>query len=468
MDHHKYNHLIHRTKPTPYLYQLPPFRSQSHLASRYALLRCILRPPSCYSIRYVATGVELAGHATSTLQLSSMLTFSLAQSTTTLASSTATANAACTASAFAINSQSDLTTLTACSAVSGNVVISQNIPQVNLGGITSIDGDLSIINNGTGTNSALAAITSLSGSSLQTITGTFTLTQLTQLSSMSFPSLSQVGGIAFTTLPVLQSLGFGGLSEASSVLITDTQLSSLAGINLRKAETIALTSNGDLSTINFSTLSAVDTSLLISNNAQGCAVSFPALTNCGNMTIQQVGSLSINALANVTGSLGIQQTSLTTIAANNLTRITQDLFITNNTALTNISMPMLQTIAGFVIANNTQLSDISFPALTTVQAVDLSGTFSTVELPALTRVNGGVNIQTTANPFTCPIQQSIVRSTSFVCRGALANPTRNSTGTTGGSTGTSGTSASGSARSGASTLSVGFVGGLLALAAYFM
>lgn len=323
-------------------------------------------------------------------------------------------------------------------------MISQNIPVVNLGGITTIDGDLTIINNGTGQGSALAAITSLSGPTLQSISGTFTLTQLTQLNSMSFPSLTQVGGISFTTLPVLQSLGFGGVTRAMSIQIIDTQLSSLSGINLQRADTIVISNNGDLSNIALNGLASVDTSLLISANAAAASVSLPVLTNCGNFTVQQIGNLSINALANVTGSMGIQQTTLGLIQANNLTRITADLFITNNTQLMNISMPMLETVSGFVVASNSMLKDINYPALATVQAVDLSGSFATVELPALTRVNGGVNIQTTASPFTCPIAQSLVRSTSFVCRGAVASPTSNTTRTTGtsGSTTSSGSSTS--------------------------
>ena len=394
----------------------------------------------------------------------------LAQSTTTLrsgatSSSTASSNSACTATSFNINTAADLTALTACSTVSGNVVISQNIPCVNLGGITQINGDLTIINNATGTNSALAAITSLSGASLQTISGTFTLTQLTQLSSMSFPSLSSVNAIAFTTLPVLQSLGFGGVSKASSVSISDTQLASLNGINLQRASLISITNNADLSTIAFRSLTSVDTSVLISANARGASVSFPVLTNCGNFTVQQVNNLSINALANVTGSMGIQQTSLGLIQANNLTRITQDLFITNNTALMNISMPLLQTVSAFVIANNSQIRDINFPALSTVQAVDLTGNFATVELPSLTRVNGGVNILTTSTSFTCPIQQSIVRSTSFQCKGSVSNPQSNTT-TSGSSS--SGSGSSSGSRSGATAVSVSALTGLLALAAYFL
>lgn len=343
-------------------------------------------------------------------------------------------------------------------------MISPTIATVNLGSITQIDGNIQIVNNGSA-SSTLAATTSFVGSSLQSITGTMTLTELTQLNSLAFPSLASVGGISFTTLPVLSSLGFGALTSASTIMITDTQLESLSGINLERADTISITNNKYLATIAMSTLTEVGTTLLISANAAGLEVSFPVLANCGNFTVQQVGNLSINALANVTGSMGIQQTTLTLIQANNLTKITQDLFITNNTDLLNISMPLLQTVSGFQIANNTLLLDIDFPSLTTVGAVDLTGDFKTLELPLLTRVEGGVNVQTTATGFTCPISQSKVSSTSFVCKGAVASPQKaNSTSSSSTTTTSSGssTSTTSSSKSGANMVSSGFAGVIVA------
>lgn len=291
------------------------------------------------------------------------------------------------------------------------------------------------------------------------------------MNSLAFPSLSSVGGISFTTLPVLSALGFGTLTTASDIAITDTQLESLSGIDLKRADTISITNNKYLSSISMDSLTEVGTTLLISANAAGLGVSLPVLTNCGNFTIQQVGNLSINALANVTGSMGIQQTTLTLIQANNLTKITQDLFITNNTQLLNISMPNLQTVSGFTIANNSELLDIDYPALTTVGAVDITGSFKTLELPALTRVEGGVNVQTNQTGFTCPISQSKVSSTSFACKGSVASPQKASTTASGSST-TATSSASSesttasSSKSGAHTFTFSYAGSLFALLAF--
>lgn len=394
----------------------------------------------------------------------------VAQTTTTSGSSSTASgsNSACTANVFTISSASDLSAITGCSTVSGTVNISPSLSTVDLGGITSIQGDLNVINNSTGMGNALAATTAITAGSLQSISGTLTLTQLTQLNNLAMPALTRVGGISFRTLPVLQNLGFSGITQASSISIFDTQLQSLNGINLRSVDTFAITQNRYISAISMNQLTQVRNSLIISANAANVAVSFPALTSTGNFTIQQVGNLSINALSNVTGSMGLQQNQFAVIQAQNLSYVTGDLFITNNTQLTNVSMPNLQSVSGFSIANNTKLSDLNFPALTTVAgAIDWSGAFSTVEVPNLRDVRGGLNVQTSSSTFQCPSQfrsgSGVVKGTIGACRGAVSNPTSNSSVSGSGSNTSSGSGSSSSSRSGAEQLAMPALAGALGL-----
>ncbi|BFZ54381.1 protoplasts-secreted [Savitreella phatthalungensis] len=381
-------------------------------------------------------------------------------------------NSACTQNVFTISSSSDLTAIQGCQTVSGTLNISPSISQINLGSIQQLNGDLNVINNGTG-STTLAATTQISAPSLQSISGTLTLTQLTQLNQLSMQSLTKVGGLSLTTLPVLSTLGFGGITQASSISIFDTLLSSLNGLDLRSVDTFIVSQNRYITAISLPSLTQVRTALTISANAEQLAVSFPKLTSAGNFTIQKVGNLSINALSNVTGSMGIQQNFFGILQANNLSYVTGDLFITNNTQLTNVSMPNLQSVSGFQIANNSQLADLNFPSLQTVAgAVDFTGTFSTIEVPALKDVRGGANVQTTSSSFSCPSQfksgSGVVKGTIQACKGSVSSPTKGNT-TSGGSSGTSsGSSSTTSSRSGSEQLTASIAAGMLGLVAFIL
>lgn len=81
------------------------------------------------------------------------------------------------------------------------------------------------------------------------------------------------------------------------------------------------------------------------------------------------------------------------------------------------------------LANNPQLTDIDgFQSLQMVDGnVDLTGDFNQLSLPSLTKVGGGVNIQTSSKNFTCPIPNDrtngVIQGKGFVCSGNITNPT---------------------------------------------
>jgi hypothetical protein len=109
----------------------------------------------------------------------------------------------------------------------------------------------------------------------------------------------------------------------------------------------------------------------------------------------------------------------------------------NNAVLATVDFPSLEAIGGsLVIANNSALSDINgFPALASVGGnVDLTGDFDSVSLPALDRVGGGVNIQSSNPDFQCPSSISsdrtngVINGKGFVCVGDIKNPAEGITG----------------------------------------
>ncbi|KAH8821140.1 hypothetical protein F5884DRAFT_75778 [Xylogone sp. PMI_703] len=363
----------------------------------------------------------------------------------------AATNTVCSQPTATVSSQADANLLQGCKTVTGDVLITSDAGGgISLDGPQAISGDLIVKNAG--------ALTTLTSSSIGSISGTFNLNNLTVLSTLAFNELETVGSINWIALPALSQLTFPAtVSKASNVVISNTFLSTLDGINIDTAETVDINNNNRLKT--FSTQIVNVTSILsIDSNGQQLDVEFPNLENAANMTIRKVASLSIPSLKVVSGSLGIVETSVTSIFAPNLTSVgvtttgNGGLAIDTNNQLTNLSIPLLQKVGGAVqIANNTKLFKIGFPALTTVGgAIDFSGNFSDPSLPKLTNVAGGFNMQSQSSIDCDNFQKehdSGVIQGKFTC---LTAPTVHS-GVGSGSTSTSGSGSSGTSTSASSS-----------------
>lgn len=246
----------------------------------------------------------------------------------------------------------------------------------------SIDGSLkTVTGNITAVN--VTNLASLSFGSLQQVDG-LSLTDMTVLSQLSAPSLTKVNQMTFMALPALFSLSFGnkGITQATSLLITNTALTSLKGVDqLQKVDVFNVNNNGGLTNISLQ-VTSIGQSLDIEANdgfVAGLSTSFPMLETAQNMTFRNCSSISLPALKNVTQSLGFYGNAITELQAPNLTSTGLGLIFVDNTELTNISIPQLTTVNGsYQIANNTQLKIIDgFPKLSVISgALDFNGNFS--------------------------------------------------------------------------------------------
>ncbi|KAL8674269.1 MAG: hypothetical protein Q9168_001336 [Polycauliona sp. 1 TL-2023] len=348
-----------------------------------------------------------------------------------------------------IASAADASQLASCTTYSGSVAIETGLAfqpdangrqQVEVTNVRTITGNLTVTD--------AINLSSLTFDSLRSIGG-FELGGLTVLSELSMPALSEVQQLNFTALPALQSLDFGtpGLTKAASILITNTGLSSMDGINnLKQIDTFNINNNQALQNISLQVTSITNALRIEANDGyqSGLTTAFPLLETANNMTFRNCSSISLPALKNVTEDLGFYGNTFETFAAPNLTSAGGLIFV-DNPQLTNISLPQLTAInATYQIANNTQLKQVDgFTKLSIVKgALDFSGNFTEVQLPALTQVQGAFNLQTSAK-IDCSAFDALGKTVikgKYTCLGMRTKPGGEGTGS--GSNGAGDTKAS--------------------------
>jgi hypothetical protein len=340
-----------------------------------------------------------------------------------------------------IASQGDADGYSSCTTIKGDIQIESAVAgDLTFNGVQQITGSLTCI--------GASNMSSLSAPSLNSIGNTFKLNGLTTLTTLGFGSLSSVGAIEWEALPNLQTLSFDhGVSTAGQVSITNTGLTTLNGISLETVGSFDITENTALQTVNVNQLKNSTGLINFAGNYDSLKIELPNLSTGTNMTFRNVSSVSIPSLRSLSGQLGFWGNTFTSLSAPNLTE-TGDLVFNDNTKISNVSMGQLQTVnGGFQIARNDKLADISFPKLQTITgALDFSGDFDQVDLPALKEIKGGFNMQSTGN-FSCNTFNSdhgnIIKGT-YSCKANNPDPT-----TKDGSSGT--TTSSSSAHASSST-----------------
>ena len=265
----------------------------------------------------------------------------------------------------------DAAQLSGCTTFTGSITIApQTSGPISIAGLKAITGDLLV--------KSAPNVTSIGADSLQQIGGKFTLIDCQVLGQLSFPQLTTVGDIDFEGLPNLNTLGFTSVvTQVNTLNIQNTFLGSLNGINLQQVKSIYIANNGMLQSISFQVTSLAQ-NLVLESNGDRLEATFPNLETAQNLTFRNCPTLSIPSLSNVTGSLGVYESTLDTISAVNLTFVGGTLAISNNKMLTNASFPILKTInGGLQVQNNTLLTDVSFPTLQTIGgAFDFYGGFT--------------------------------------------------------------------------------------------
>lgn len=305
----------------------------------------------------------------------------------------ASAQANCKKATITVASAAEATI--ACKTVEGSIVFDASDDlsgNVIISGPETVKGDI-IIKNAT-------QINALSSSTIAKIGGKFELQGLERLSSIDFTALQEVGEIEWITLPGLESVRFGtkGVTTIEKVRISDTFLSDLTGLSMASVGTFQIDNNRNLQ-IWETLLTNITEKLIVADNHEELAASFPALTWAAGLDVRGVKSLSVPLLAYVNNSMQLTENNgMESFIAPNLTETGKDLSFRNNDILSNISFPLYTEAGGsLVIQNNQMLTNIDgFPELEKVSgAITMRGNFTEFDLPVLDDVRGAFDVSST-------------------------------------------------------------------------
>lgn len=392
----------------------------------------------------------------SLLLASALASTAFAASSTTASSATITSSenvvSSCSFETTTLTASADLSALSSCSAVEGDIVINgTSLTSVSLTGVQYVYGSILIQNDD--------VLTSFTADSISVVEGSIDIQACTALDTLSFAALATVGSINFVSIPELSTLTLTtGISEINSLIISNTGLEKLDGFQVSSLDTFNLNNNKDLTSIT-ANLETVNTALEVSYNSDDVEVTFDNLVWANNITFRDVGSISMSSLQTVNSTLIFDSNTVTDIELPLLTKIGSSLSISNNDELETMEFKNLTSIGGgFEIANNSALETIDgFDSLTTVGgAIIFIGNFTNASLPSLKKVSGGVTIESSGDldcdSFNALDKKGSIQGNSYVCKGASTSVSIDATSTvdSSGETDTSDSTASGTSTDGGS------------------
>lgn len=281
-----------------------------------------------------------------------------------------------------------------CKTVKGDITFDEDSDitgDIDISGPEEVEGNVVV---------KKAGINSLSSSSIEKIGGKFQLQELKQLATIDFTALEEVNEIEWIALTALESVKFGtdGVTTSDKIRISDTSLSSLEGLNMASVGTFSIDNNQQL-TLWETRLTNITKSLVVADNSADLEVSFPRLRNAADIDVRGVKELDMPLLEEITGSFLLTDNNvMESFVAPNLTETGRTVSLRNNDGLSNVSFPVLTKTGGsLTLHNNQKLVEIDgFPELETVEgSVTMRGNFTDIELPALEKVDGTFDVQST-------------------------------------------------------------------------
>ncbi|KAF9959030.1 hypothetical protein BGZ70_008993 [Mortierella alpina] len=305
-------------------------------------------------------------------------------------------------SQVAVTSEADLAAIAECTSFSGTLTVSgTSLSSVSLPALTSLTGSISVSSN------AKLNVFSLDG--LESSTGSISLFNNTILSAFNVPKLETINVLEVVTAPNLRQLPLPSVHTLNTLKVEDTGLDNSGALpwtTLQKVTDLGVSNNKFLKAIDMPSLTTVSGRFVIAANGlmegkgPGSSLHLNNLTSVSNCTLRHLTEIEVPALTSVSASLAFDETNIKEITVPNLQTVGQTLSIVSNNLLSNISFAELTTIGGaLLIANNTALTTIDgFEKLKDISGVlNVRGAFTTVSLPAVSTVQGGMSVLSSTN-----------------------------------------------------------------------
>ncbi|KAF9956126.1 hypothetical protein BGZ72_002991 [Mortierella alpina] len=305
----------------------------------------------------------------------------------------------------AVTSEADLAAFAGCSSFSGTLTVSgTSLSSISWPALTSLTGSISVSSNSN------LNVFSLDG--LESCTGSLSLFNNTILSAFNVPNVETINVLEIVTAPNLRQLPLPSVHSLNTLKVEDTGLDNSGALpwtNLQKITDLGVSNNKFLKAIDMPSLTTVSGRFVIAANGlmegkgQGSSLHLNNLTSVSNCTLRHLTDIEVPSLTSVGASLAFDETNIKEIVVPNLHTVGQTLSIVSNNLLSNVSFAELTTIGGaLLIANNTELTTVDgFGKLKDISGVlNMRGAFTTVSLPAVSTVQGGMSVLSSTN-FDC-------------------------------------------------------------------
>ncbi|SGZ55704.1 CIC11C00000000353 [Sungouiella intermedia] len=297
-----------------------------------------------------------------------------------------------------LSAASAVLNLNSCPTLEGKIEITgDQVANLDLSSVEVVEADLSIFNS--------SSIQAINFSGLENVTGSLDFTALTQLNNIDFSKLTSAEELSFVSLPSLAQLNLNsGLANVSSLTLSDTALSSIDSLlNFKTIGVLNVNNNKNISSIDLSTLKTVTEGLTLSFNNDNATIKLENLVWAANLTIQDVGEVSISSLEAVNGSFILGYNGFDSVEFDSLNTVGSSFQVFANDNLESLSLANLTEIDGeFRVFNNSLLQDISLDNLATIKgALAMSGDFGNFTLPKLKEVDGDFSVSSTSEDFSC-------------------------------------------------------------------
>ncbi|CAG8627997.1 9231_t:CDS:2, partial [Ambispora gerdemannii] len=296
-----------------------------------------------------------------------------------------------------VRDQQDLDGLQNCPTFSGTIaIISTPLKSLIIPHIQNLRGTIDVQNN---PSLAMIAVPHLKNAN------NFVLNENRALNIVDVPSMTQATTFSINGAPSLKSVNFPSrLGQIGNLELSNTGVKELNGVDAKEINSLRLTNNADLDNVSLTNTKSVGTISLSNNAKAGLHFDAQNLGELGEGEFKNLASTSFPSLTKVTSSLTFNENSMKSLEIPKLSEIGGTLQITSNGNLKSTAFSDLTHIGGTLfVLNNPQLANVDgFPNLAKVDAaVDITGSFDKMSMPALRDVRGGMNVQSSSNAFKC-------------------------------------------------------------------